>query len=55
MSKDAAANRLDLVAAKAKQLADDLRRGRLWEGDLDRGISEIIEQAKLASAEVRQR
>lgn len=32
---------LKLVAAKAAKLADDLEKGRLWEGDLQRGIAEI--------------
>jgi hypothetical protein len=36
--------RLDLIAAKAKQLALDYRQGKLWEGDLDRGKGEISEQ-----------
>jgi len=34
---------LELVAAKAKQLATDLKSGRLWPGDLNRGLSEIFE------------
>jgi hypothetical protein len=38
------AARLDLIAAKAKQLALDYRNGRLWEGDLDRGLGEIRQQ-----------
>lgn len=42
--------RLELVAAKAKQLAEDLKRGRLWEGDLSRGISEIMGQLNQAAA-----
>lgn len=36
--------RLELAAAKAKQLALDYRNGKLWDGDLDRGKSEIISQ-----------
>jgi hypothetical protein len=38
---EAIAIRLELMAAKAKQLAHDYRHGKLWEGDLDRGLSEI--------------
>ena len=38
------AARLELIAAKAKQLAMDYRNGRLWEGDLAKGKSEIGEQ-----------
>jgi hypothetical protein len=44
MNMEMAAVRLELVAAKAKQLAEDLKNGRLWEGDLSRGIREIHEQ-----------
>jgi hypothetical protein len=32
---------LKLVAAKAQKLAHDLEKGRLWDGDLSRGIAEI--------------
>lgn len=38
------AMRLDVIAAKAKQLAYDCRYGKLWEGDLARGLSEMHEQ-----------
>lgn len=34
---------LDLIAARAKLLAEDFRRDRLWGGDLSKGISEIEE------------
>lgn len=34
---------LDLVAAKAKQMATDLRKGKLWPGDLEQGCAEIRE------------
>jgi hypothetical protein len=36
--------RLELIAAKAKQLAVDLEHGKLWPGDLSRGLQEISEQ-----------
>jgi hypothetical protein len=36
--------RLELIAAKAKQLATDSERGKLWPGDLSRGLREIAEQ-----------
>jgi hypothetical protein len=39
-----AALRLQLVSAKARQLAQDLERGRLWDGELARGLREINEQ-----------
>lgn len=55
MSKDLAVIKLELAAAKAKQLAEDLKHGRLWEGDLERGISEIIGQAQDASREAKPR
>lgn len=51
MNKDMAVMRLELAAAKAKQLAEDLKHGRLWEGDLSRGIGEINEQLKFALAD----
>lgn len=38
--------RLELIAAKARQLAMDLKEGKLWEGDLSRGMSEIHEQLR---------
>ena len=38
------AARLDLIAAKAKQLAIDYRNGKLWDGDLSRGMCEIGQQ-----------
>jgi hypothetical protein len=34
---------LELVAAKAKQLAHDVKNGKLWPGDLSNGLSEIFE------------
>jgi len=38
------AMRLTLIAAKAKQLAEDLRNGGLWPGQLNDGLSDIREQ-----------
>lgn len=35
---------LRLISAKAQQLAHDLERGRLWEGQLAAGIDEIRSQ-----------
>lgn len=32
---------LELIAAKAKQLAEDCKQGRLWDGDLRQGLDEI--------------
>jgi hypothetical protein len=42
---------LDAAAAKAKQLAEDVRRRKLWPGDLKRGISDAIQQLQAASRE----
>jgi len=33
--------RLDLIAAKAKVLVHDYRQGKLWDGDLRRGLEEL--------------
>jgi len=38
------AAKLDLIAAKAKQLSLDYRAGRLWEGELENGLAEIHQQ-----------
>lgn len=47
--KQVAVMALKLIAAKAAKLADDLERGRLWEGELAEGVVEIRKQ--LADAE----
>ncbi len=44
MAEPITANRLELIAAKARQLADDYKAGSLWPGDLARGLGEIGEQ-----------
>lgn len=44
---------LELAAAKAKQLAEDAKRGRHWPGDLQRGIGEISEALQKAASEAR--
>lgn len=44
MAEPITANRLDLIAAKARQLADDYKGGNLWPGDLARGLNEIDTQ-----------
>ena len=36
--------RLELIAAKAKQMAEDHKAGRMWPGDLARGLRELNEQ-----------
>ena len=50
---DKVAMRLDLIAAKAKLLSSDLKNKKLWEGDLVRGIGEIINEAQKAQQEAR--
>jgi hypothetical protein len=39
--KEVIAARLDLIAAKARVLVNDYRQGRLWDGDLSRGLQEL--------------
>lgn len=51
---DMAVSRLELAAAKAKQLAEDLKRGALWDGDLSDGIAEIMHQLQHASRDAGQ-
>lgn len=41
MDKNMALLSLRLAAAKTAKLADDLERGRLWEGDLSNGIADV--------------
>lgn len=49
MSAQSAAMYLDVAAAKAKQLAEDAREGRLWPGELSEGIRECMKQLENAS------
>ena len=41
MNREANCAYLELLAAKAKQLAEDYKNGRLWEGELSRGLGEL--------------
>jgi len=41
---------LKLIAATAEKLARDLEQGRLWDGDLSRGLAEIQRQMRDAGA-----
>lgn len=52
MNRDEVVIRLELIATKAKQLADDVKNNRLWEGELSKGLSEIGEQLQMASRNV---
>lgn len=54
-NREMVAMRLDLIAAKAKQMAEDVKHGRLWEGDLSRGLADIQEQLEAAAREVKTR
>lgn len=38
---DDVADRLELIAAKARVLVNDYRQGKLWDGDLSRGLQEL--------------
>jgi hypothetical protein len=40
--------RLELVAVKAKVLADDYKNNRLWEGDLGRALDELLREITAA-------
>lgn len=53
MDKDAVAMRLELIACKAKQLSHDVKNGKLWEGELGQGLSEIRNQLDYVSSEAR--
>jgi hypothetical protein len=50
--RETIAMRLDLIAAKAKLLAHDLRAGRLWEGQLTQGVGEIGEELRAAVRDI---
>lgn len=42
---------LELAAAKAKALAEDVKRGRTWPGDVQSGIAQAREALTKASNE----
>ncbi len=48
-NRDTIAAYLDLAAAKAKVLADQVRKGQTWEGDVSRGCGEIVTAANDAA------
>lgn len=50
---DAVSMRLELIAAKAKMLAYEYKNGKLWPGDLERGLGELIGHANAAMQEDR--
>lgn len=45
MSKnDLVAARLELIAAKAKVMAADYKDGRMWDGDLSKGLDDLLRE-----------
>jgi len=48
------AARLDLIAAKAKILAEDYKNNRMWEGDLTRGLSQIESEVRAIQREINE-
>ena len=51
--KEIVSVRLELIAAKAKQLASDVKNGKLWEGELSQGIGEIQQQVSQVVQDAR--
>jgi hypothetical protein len=41
MSREATQAYLELIAARARQLAEDYKNSRLWGGELTQGLGEI--------------
>lgn len=36
--------RLDLIAAKAKILSEQYKNNQMWDGDLERGLNDILSE-----------
>lgn len=53
MNRENVQLRLELIAAKAKQLAADVKNGKLWPGDLSAGLHDIHEQLAHVGQEAR--
>lgn len=51
MTNETVAARLELIAAKARVLVNDYRAGRLWDGDLSKGLQELRREIELAQNE----
>ena len=47
------ATRLELIASKAKILAMEYKNGKLWPGELSKGLQELQEQLSKALQETR--
>lgn len=53
MNKELVIAKLDLIAAKARELSISVREGRLWEGELARGVGQICSEGReLAESEL---
>ena len=44
MNNDIVAARLDVIAAKARILSEQYKNNKLWDGDLERGLSDILSE-----------
>lgn len=55
MSREIVILKLELIAAKAAQLASDYKNDRLWEGELQRGLGEIATQLRDAEQRAERR
>ena len=53
MDKDIIVSRLDLISAKARVLANDLKKNKLWEGELSLGLREISSHINSALIEAK--
>jgi hypothetical protein len=53
MNRELIATRLELIAAKAKALAMDFKNGKLWEGELSKGIADIRHELEKVSSDAR--
>jgi hypothetical protein len=51
MSNPVVAARLEIVAAKAKILAEKYKNNQLWDGELDQGIREITSELTMLGRE----
>lgn len=51
MVNETVAARLEFVAAKARILVNEYRAGRLWEGELSRGLDELRSEIDRAQRE----
>ena len=42
--KELVAARLELISAKSKLLAEEYKNGKMWDGDLSRGLDELVRE-----------